>query len=392
MNAGFRAALVAVVALCVGMYLGGHSDWLPDGVRDVVADSEADLTSEALGEIEDNYWRPVESEKLEQESVRGMVGYLRKRYKDRFSHYFDPEQFAQFKEATEGEFSGVGLAVNEAKQGLRVSRVFEGSPAERAGIKQGDLITAVDGRSIAGEDAQLATGLIKGPEGTEVKLTVQKAGAGEPRELKLTRERIETPVVDGRIVKVGGEKLAHVVMTSFTPGVHAKLREEIERLEEQGAEGLILDLRGNGGGLLEEAVLTGSIFVEDGVIVSTDGRAQEKEVYDAVGDALDPRPTVVLINGDTASAAEILAAAMQENDLATMVGETSFGKGVFQQVIPLDDGGGLDLTVGEYLTSDGTSLAGEGIEPDVPARDDPATPPDEALERAKKALAGRLGG
>jgi carboxyl-terminal processing protease len=386
----FKAVLVAAFFLFFGMWLGGHPDILPSGIRDAFVDESADTTAEALQEIEDNYWRPVNTDQLQDESVRGMVGALRKQYKDRFSHYFDPEQFKQFEEATGGEFSGVGLGVNEVKGGLRVSTVFDDSPAKKAGIKEGDVITAVDGRSIAGEDADVAVGLIKGPAGTQVKLSV-RSGKGDAREVTLERAQIDVPVVDGRLLHVNGKPVAYVRMVSFTPGVHAKLREEIQQLDDKGAQGLILDLRGNGGGLLTEAVLSGSVFLEDGVVVSTEGRTQGKKVYEAVGDALPPQPTVVLINGDTASAAEILTAALVENDLATSVGETTYGKGVYQQVIPLEDGGGLDLTVGEYLTSDGTSLANKGVAPDVQVKDSPDSPADEALRRARAVLGSKLG-
>ena len=154
----------------------------------------------------------------------------------------------------------------------------------------------------------------------------------------------------------------------------------------------MLDLRGNGGGLLEEAVLTSSLFVEDGVIVSTEGRTSPEQTFEAVGDALPERPIVVLINGDTASASEILTAALSDAGLATVVGEKSFGKGVFQEVIELENGGALDLTVGEYLTRDGDSINKVGIHPDVPARDRPATKPDEGLQGALKALGAELSG
>ncbi|MGZ5309462.1 MAG: S41 family peptidase [Solirubrobacterales bacterium] len=390
MSNGVRTALIAVAALLVGMLLGGHPDSLPGPIRDVVAEPQASTSAEALDQIEEHYFRGVNGDRLQDESVRGMVAFLRKRYKDRFSHYFDPGQFKQFEEVTQGEFSGVGLGVHEAKEGLRVSMVFDDSPAKRAGIKPGDVVTAVNDRPLAGVDATLATGLIKGPAGTEVRLSVQAGSGGKPRQVTLKRERLDVPVVDGKLVEAGGAQVAYVQLLSFTPGVHAELRTQIDELYAKGAEGLILDLRGNGGGLLEEAVLTGSLFVEDGVIVSTDGRTQPKHAYNAIGDALKPRPTVVLIDHDTASAAEILTAALQENGLATVVGTTSFGKGDFQQVIPLDDGGGLDLTVGEYLTSDGTSLAGKGIEPQVQVKDQPGDG-DEVLDRGRQVLGAELG-
>ena len=153
----------------------------------------------------------------------------------------------------------------------------------------------------------------------------------------------------------------------------------------------MLDLRGNGGGLLNEAVLSASIFVEDGEIVSTESRTQGERSYEAVGEAIDPRPTVVLVNRDTASASEILAAALQTYDLATVVGTRTFGKGTFQEVIELDAGGALDLTIGQYLTADGSSILGEGVKPQVRAADDPRTEgDDEGLDRALQVLARQL--
>jgi carboxyl-terminal processing protease len=384
------ALLVAVIALAVGLWLGGHPDHLPGGIRDVFVDQKAEVSDQVLEEIEDNYWRKVDSTDLQNASARGMIDRVRKQFKDRFSHYFDPKQFKEFQQVTEGQFSGVGLGVTGVKRGLRVSEVFAGSPAQKAGIKRGDVIAAVDGRSIAGLDATLATGMIKGNPGTEVTLSVLPGGKPPPRKVTLERANIDVPVVDGRIVKAGGTAVAYVRMAGFTPGVHDALRKQIEDLRAKGAKGLILDLRSNGGGLLNEAWLSGSVFVQDGTIVSTDSRTQGKKDYPAVGDALSPQPTVVLVNGDTASAAEILTAALSENHLATVVGQTTFGKGVFQQVIPLDSGGGLDLTVGEYLTSDGTSIAGKGVQAQVKAVDNPNSPPDEALQKARAVLIPEL--
>jgi carboxyl-terminal processing protease len=381
------ALLVGVVALLVGMWLGGHPDTLPGGLRDVFVDQKAEVSDQVLGEIEDNYWKEVDSDDLQNASARGMVDQVRKQFKDRFSHYFDPKQFKEFQQVTEGRFSGVGMSVTGVKRGLRVSEVFPRSPAQKAGIKRDDVITAVDGESIAGKDATLATGLIKGEPGTEVTLTVLPGGKPPPRKVTIERANIDVPVVDGRMIKAGGTPVAYVRMAAFTPGVHDALRKEIERLRNKGAKGLILDLRNNGGGLLEEAVLSGSVFVEDGTIVTTDSRTQGRTVYDAVGDAIAPQPSVVLVNRDTASAAEILTAALGENDLATVVGTRTYGKGVFQQVIDLDSGGGLDLTVGEYLTSDGTSIAGKGVQPQVKAPDNPDSPSDEALRKARAVLA-----
>jgi carboxyl-terminal processing protease len=384
------ALVVGVGGVVLGMWLGGHPDTLPSPIRDVFVDQSAEVSDQVLDEIKDNYWKPVSSDDLQNASARGMVKEIGKKTKDKFSHYFDKKQFQQFQQVTEGRFSGVGLGVSGIKRGLRVTEVFKDSPAQKAGIKRDDVIVAVNGESLAGMDATLATGKIKGEPGTKVTLTVLPGGKPPPREVTIERADIDVPVVAGRIIKVGGVPVAYVRMAAFTPHVSDALRKKIEDLRAKGAKGLILDLRSNGGGLLEEAVLSGSVFVQDGTIVSTQSRTQGDKTYPAVGDALSAQPTVVLVNRDTASAAEILTAALGENNLATVVGTRTYGKGVFQQVIPLDSGGGLDLTIGEYLTSDGTSIAHKGVQPDVKAPDDPKTPADEALQKARAVLIPEL--
>jgi carboxyl-terminal processing protease len=359
------------------------------GLVDLLDGDDRSAAAEARDVIEENYFEEVDGDQLESASIRGMVDELRRRYDDRFSHYFNSEQLDQFEQSTSGKFEGVGMTVNEVPRGLRVAAVFPDSPADRAGIEVGALITAVDGRSIAGAPADVSTARIKGPPGTEVELRLVPPG-GDPREVTVERAEISIPAVEGELKRADGAKVAYVAYYGFSDGAHGDLREEIERLYRGGAEGLVLDLRGNGGGLLNEAVLSASVFVEDGEIVSTESRTQGDRSYDAVGDALDPRPTVVLVNRDTASAAEILAAALETYDLATVVGTRTFGKGSVQEVIGLESGGALDLTIGEYVTADGTSLAGEGIEPDVRAEDDPRTPRDEGLRRALQVLAREL--
>jgi carboxyl-terminal processing protease len=351
---------------------------------------DAESSADAVDVIEESYFREVDSDELENASIAGMVERLRKQYKDRFSHYFNPEAFKQFKQVTEGQFSGVGLTVSEIKQGLRVSTVLPDSPAKEAGIREQDIVTAVEGKSIAGQSAELATAEIKGEPGTKVTITVLRPSSGESKDYTLTRRELTVPAVDGSLKEADGNKVGYIRLLAFSRGAHAELRSEVDKLTKRGAEGLVIDLRGNGGGLLDEAVLTSSVFVEDGVIVSTEGRTQPDQTFEAEGDAVAPRPTVVLINGDTASASEIFTAALQEAGLAKVAGETSFGKGVFQEVIELDNGGALDLTVGEYLTRDGTSLAEKGIEPELPAVDVPETKPDEGLQQALQALGAEL--
>jgi carboxyl-terminal processing protease len=385
------AALVAalVVVLCAGIWLGGHPGKLPEFLRDRFVDDSAGLNLEATELIEDNYYRSVDSSELTNASLQGMVRELRLRHHDRFSDYFSPESLARFNEEISGRFSGIGLTVSEVKQGLRVEKVFPRSPAEQAGLQAGDLIVSVDGDSIAGESSEVSTAKIKGPEGTDVTIGVKKKAGGKARELEIERAQITLPVVSSSIKEVGSRKLGYVRLISFSEGVHALLRNAVRKVEKEGAEGIVLDLRGNGGGLLEEAVLSASVFLpKDEVVVTTDSRTQGHAVYKTAGDNLPAVPVVVLIDRNTASAAEILTAALADDADAKTVGTRSYGKGVFQQEIDLSNGGALKLTIGEYFTPDGVNLAkSHGIHPDVRARDNPQTPGrDEALERALAAL------
>jgi carboxyl-terminal processing protease len=388
-TAAVAAALVAV--LCAGLWLGGHPDELPQPLRDLFVDESASLTSEAIEVIEDNYFREVEASRLRDSSIDGIVRGLRGRYEDRFSHYFDPDDLSRFRQAIRGRFSGIGLSVSEVARGLRVGRVFAGTPASRAGIVVGDVIVSVEGDSIAGEDSDIATARIRGPAGSEVTIGVLRPSSGRVRTLTLTRAEVEVPATTGSVRAVGGRRVGHVALINFSEGAHGALRRAVQRVRRRGAEGLVLDLRGNGGGLLQEAVLTASVFLpEDETIVTTASRTQGERSYESVGGNLPPGPIVVLINRDTASAAEILAAALGDQVGATLVGTRSFGKGVFQQVIDLSNGGALDLTIGEYFTPDGANLAGRGVRPDVRALDDPETERDEGLQRALQVLAGEL--
>ena len=386
-----RLPLLIVAALLIGAVIGSQIAPVRDAIDEGLGSQSA--SEEALDAIEDNYFEEVDPDELEPASVKGIVEELKRQHKDRFTHYFGPGAFKRFREGVEGHFSGVGLSVTEVKQGLRVATVFENSPAQLAGIRERDIVTKVEGESIAGESAEIATAKIKGPPGSKVTISVLRPSSGEVRDYTLTRAQVDVPALEAELREVDGAKVGYVQLFTFTKkGVHAELREAVEGLYRKGAKGIVLDLRGNGGGLLTEAVLTSSVFVEDGTIVSTEGRTQDEQVFEAVGDALPERPLVVLINGDTASASEIMTAALEEAGLATVVGQKSFGKGTFQEVIPLSGGedGALDLTIGEYLTRDGTSISGTGIQPEVKAKDLPATKPDEGLQRALQVLGAQI--
>jgi carboxyl-terminal processing protease len=392
-----RGAVAFAVALATlfaaGLWLGGHPQSLPDPLRDAFVSEPAGLTAEAAEAIEDGYYRPVGETELGNAGVQGMVRELRRRHEDRFSEYFSPEALAGFNEQIEGHFSGIGLTVVEVKKGLRVASVFPRSPAEQAGIVAGETIVSVEGESIAGESSGEATKKIKGPEGTEVTIGVRDGKGGKVRQLTLTRAEVTLPNVSHRMERAGGRKLGYVRLLSFSEGAHGQLAGAVDKVEKEGAEGIVVDLRHNPGGLLEEAVRTASLFLPEGeVVVSTKSRSQGESTYETSGGRITKLPLVVMIDGGTASAAEILTAALADDSGAEVVGTTSFGKGVFQEEQTLSNGGALKLTVGEYFTPEGVNLAeSHGIHPDVKVQDDPKTKADEAEQRAFEVLAGQIG-
>jgi len=279
------------------------------------------------------------------------------------------------------------------KKGLRVVQVFPGSPAAEAGIDVGEIVVSVDGESIDGVDSTEATKKIKGPEGTEVTIGVFDPQTGKTRELTLTRAEVSLPNVSQKLAQIGDTKLGYVRMLSFSEGSGALLKRRVEKVEEDRAEGILLDLRHNPGGLLEEAVRSAGIFLPEGeVVVTTRSRTQGDSTHETSGGNLPAKPLVVLVYGGTASAAEILTAALVDDGGATTVGETTYGKGVFQEEHGLANGGALKMTIGEYFTPDGENLAKtHGIHPDVRVPLDPKAKGDNQKTRALQVLARKVG-
>ncbi|HEV7528723.1 MAG TPA: S41 family peptidase [Solirubrobacteraceae bacterium] len=355
------AALAAAlpVLLVLGVYLGGHPEDLPGFARSAfVADHETRVVDEAINRIASDYYRPIAKGRLTNASIAGAVSSLG----DRFSHYLSPREYRQSNQPP--SFTGIGVSVGPDRRGLRIARVFDGSPAAHAGLRAGDLIVMANGHKLAGLPAEKAIALIKGPPGTDVRLGVEQRRGGHTaiHTLTLTRATISEPVVASATKDLHGVKLGVVALATFSAGAHGEVREGVERELRAGARGIVLDLRANGGGLVEEARLIASIFVAKGTIVSTRGRTQPSETLSATGAAISPRiPVVVLVDGNTASAAEIVTAALQDHRRATVVGTHTFGKGVFQEEEPLSNGGALDITVGQYFTPNGRNLGGGGV-------------------------------
>jgi carboxyl-terminal processing protease len=384
--------LIGLIILLIGIWLGGHSSWLPSPVRNAFVDrSDTPLVNQVLDLLQRDYYRPLNRSQLVNKGLAGMVASL----DDPYSHYYDPTDYQGFLNESNPHLSGIGVDVIGESRGLRVENVFPGSPAARAGIVRGDLIIAVGGTSLASRRAAFGSQLIKGPAGTPVTLTVLTGS--QRHTVKLVRADLVVPVATGAIITYNGIKLGSLSLASFTDGSGAELRAQVEKVLHEGARGLILDLRENPGGLLNEAVNVGSIFIPDGTIVSTAGRAQPRQVYVAKGGAISTSiPIVVLVDRGTASAAEIVTGALHDRGRAKVVGTHTYGKGVFQEIEPLPNGGALDFTVGEYFTPSGRNLGGggvregAGITPDIYAVTKPGAPRDTALVVAEKTVAAEV--
>ena len=389
MSRGVLALVTALIALAAGLWLGGHPADLPGPIRDTFVQEDRALRAEIIDSVEDNFYKPVKESKLDDASLKGIVESL----DDPYSSYLTAKEARQFDEDVSGHFEGVGMNVEQDRRGLKVLRVFDGSPAKDAHIHTGDFILAVDGRPIAGVNSEVSTNRIKGPAGTSVQLRVFTPGESSDRTVKVKRERIEVPLTRARLIEHNGHKIGVVELMAFSDGAHAALARDIKRLRARGAEAIVLDLRGNPGGLLLEGVAVSSLFIEDGRIVSVRGRHRAERVHNAEGDAILPKdvPVVVLVDGGSASASEIVTGALRDRHRATVVGTHTFGKGLVQEVEPLSNGGELKLTTAHYYLPDGeTIITGKGIKPQVRAKDDPKTERDEALPVALDTVAREL--
>jgi carboxyl-terminal processing protease len=394
---GPRPALVAagvVLALIVGLWLGGHPSWLPSPIRNAfVSQSSSDqIVNDVLGLLRQDYYRKINRDQLVDKGLAAAVASL----DDPYSHYFNRADYRAFQNQDNPHLSGIGIDVESAPGGLRVLDVFPGSPAARAGLARGGVITSVGSTSLANRSQSFAASQVKGRAGTRVTLTIRLGRRS--RVVSMTRADLTVPVTSGRIVTFGAKKIGVVVLTSFTAGSGSQLRSQVKKVLNRGARGIILDLRENGGGLLEEAVNVASIFIADGTIVSTAGRSQPRQVYQAKGGAISSHiPVVVLVDHGTASAAEIVTGALQDRGRARVVGTHTYGKGVFQEIEPLANGGALDFTVGEYFTPSGRNLGGggvrrgAGITPNIYAATNLRSKADTALRVAERTIAAEIG-
>jgi carboxyl-terminal processing protease len=402
---GFRPLTIVcgvVVVLVAGVWLGGHPGWIPSSIRGTFSDQGGSkIVNEVLGDLSKDYYRPVDKNALMNLVVNKGLASAVASLKDPYSHYFDPSDYHSFQNEDNPHLSGIGVDVLPNPHGLEVVDVFPGSPAAKAGLGHGDVIVAVGGTSLQNRSATFASAKIRGRAGTRVTLTI--LSNGQRRTVTVTRQNLIIPVASGRLVDYHGKKVGYLQFTSFTQNSGDELRQQVRNVLHDGAQGLILDLRENGGGLLNEAINVASIFLADGTVVSTRGRDQPSQVYVARGDALAPTmPLVVLVDRDTASSAEIVTAALKDRGRAQIVGTHTYGKGVFQELMPLPNGGALDITVGEYFTPNGQNLGGRGvverktvsegvgIAPNVYAAAIPHSSVDRQLQVAERTVAAEI--
>ena len=326
---------------------------------------------DSSGDYDEKSWRQLRSKLLKKsfagnaesyEAIRGMLASLN----DPYTRFLDPKQFKEMRIDTSGELMGVGiqLSLDTKTKELVVVSPIEGTPASRAGVLSKDVIVSIDGNSTKGMSTEDAVKLIRGPEGSDVILGLRRGD--QVLDVPLTRARIEINAVTYRLnITKDQRKIGYIRLKQFNANAAKEMRQAAKSLEEQGAEGYVLDLRGNPGGLLEASIDIARQWLNEGIIVSTRTREGIRDVRRATGSAITDKPLVVLIDQGSASASEILSGSLQDNSRAELVGQKTFGKGLVQAVRGLSDGSGLTVTIAKYLTPKGTDIHKNGIEPDV---------------------------
>jgi carboxyl-terminal processing protease len=367
-----RVATVVVAVAVVGISYGAG---VVTGV--VGSQSTGGVIDAAADRIESSAAQPVDREQLERAAIEGML----KALGDRWSAYYAPSEFDSFQDALQGRYSGVGLWVRAGTKGVVVSSVQPESSAEAAGLMPSDVIVAVDGWPASGGSVGEVVQRLRGVDGSTVVVTVDRAGSDV--DYTLTRSVVTT--ADVVVDRLAGS-VTRIEVRTFTRGVGSEVRQVLQQDPEAYAGGIVLDLRGNPGGLLDEAVEVASVFLDGGPVVSYEQRDAPDRVLNAIGDGNTTTSVVVLVDGGTASAAEVVTAALQDRGRAVVVGSRTYGKGSVQEPVELPGGSAIEFTIGRYLTPAGRAIDGRGIEPDVLI--DVAAPPEIAEQRALEVLRG----
>jgi carboxyl-terminal processing protease len=360
----FRTSLLAATALAAGLLIGGvafHAVGVSAQAASTSTYEQLNLFGEVFERIRDNYVEPADEEKLIEAAVNGMLTSL-----DPHSSYMNPKDYQDMQVQTKGEFGGLGIQVTMEEGLVKVISPVDGSPAAEAGIQPNDLISALDGQPIMGLTLDQAVEKMRGEVGSSIRLTVIRANQ-DPFDVTLKRAVIEVESVRWELEE---GNIGYVRISSFTEKSDSGLKNAITKLKEAtkgDLQGLILDLRNNPGGLLDQAISISDDFLDKGEIVSTRGRkSEEAQRWNAeTGDLIDGKPLVVLINGGSASASEIVAGALQDQRRSIILGTQSFGKGSVQSIIPIPNHGAIRLTTARYYTPSGRSIQAKGIEPDI---------------------------
>ena len=348
--------------------------------------SEENQKMELLNSLIDRYYiGDVDETDLSEGVYKGYIEGLG----DPYSVYYDEEETKQMSESLSGEFGGVGALMSQDRETgvITVLQVYDGSPAQEAGMRDGDTLYKVEGEEVTGEDLSDVVSKVKGEKGTQVTLTVLRADTGEEEELTITRDTIEAQTVSCEM-KEGN--VGYIRITEFDTVTYEQYKEALEDLGDQGMERLIVDLRSNPGGNLDTVCDILDLMLPEGLIVYTEDKNGEREEYTSDEENQFDKPLVVMMNGYSASASEIFAGAIQDYGLGQIVGTQSYGKGVVQSVFDLQDGTSVKLTIAEYFTPNGRSIDGEGITPDVEVEyqyDENNPDADNQLEKAMEVVA-----
>lgn len=334
----------------------------PANETEVIPFEELRTFTEIFGRIKRDYVEPVSDKKLLEDAVRGMLSGL-----DPHSAYLVPEEYQELKEGTTGQFGGLGIEVTMENGFIKVVSPIDDTPAQRAGIKAGDLIIRLDDQPVKGMSLVDAVKKMRGEPGSAILLTVVREGEETPLKFTLTRAVIKIKSVKSRVLE---KNYGYVRISSFQSGTGESLLEAISSLKKENGgnlKGLVLDLRNNPGGVLNAAVEVSDAFLKSGLIVYTEGRIENSEMrFNASpDDVIEGAAMVVLINAGSASASEIVAGALQDQKRAVIMGEKSFGKGSVQTILPTSNGAAVKLTTARYYTPSGRSIQAEGIEPDI---------------------------
>jgi carboxyl-terminal processing protease len=375
-----RRALI-VVSACVllgGSFAVGYR--ASASSRPTAAVAMPSALDEVRNALAAKYYRPVPDKVLRLGSVHEIISALG----DPYTAYLPAPDYRLVRQETASTYSGIGVSLLPSASGLVVVSLQRG-PAARAGIQIGDTIVSIGGKTAKGMSMTSAASHILGPRGTSIGLRVLRGR--RMVHLQVRRDTIHAPVVQARLLSYAGRRWGDVRLTGFRIGSSVLLGRELRRLESQGAEGFVLDLRENPGGLLDQAVAVSSLFLDRGVVVSLVGRHEPHEVFRAVGGTATRKPVVVLVDRYSASSAEIVAAALRDHHRATIIGERTFGKALVQSIDPLDNGAALELTIARYYTPSGSDISNVGVAPQIHTVDDPATPKDDALATALRVLA-----